>query len=302
MLELFQTEWCPASRRVRQRLTELGLDYLNRQVPVEREERTVLARRRPAPTRSRRCCSRTARRSSARRRHSRLPRRAIRESAARPRRIEPRRPRRAAATWRRNADARHWLHAERDDAAPIRRRCRARPRRAEGGGVRRLCEIDVQATLREKLGVEGEPYLILGACNPRSPTRRWRQSPNSACCCPATSSSTSAEGETQIAAIDPERMLSIVDNDQLAPVAAEVKRAPGRRRRARLQRLSPGAPTGGASSAPAPGLRAPGRRAGRAAGARGPRPSCRRRGSRPGSRRVVARGLRGRCGGRCGRR
>ena len=31
------------------------------------------------------------------------------------------------------------------------------------------------------------------------------------------------EGETQISAIDPERMLSIVGNDQLAPVAAEVK-------------------------------------------------------------------------------
>jgi glutathione S-transferase len=42
MLELFQTEWCPASRRVRQRLTELGLDYVNRQVPVERQARTTL--------------------------------------------------------------------------------------------------------------------------------------------------------------------------------------------------------------------------------------------------------------------
>jgi len=42
MLELFQSEWCPASRRVRQRLTELGLDYVNRQVPVEREARTAL--------------------------------------------------------------------------------------------------------------------------------------------------------------------------------------------------------------------------------------------------------------------
>ncbi len=42
MLTLFQTEWCPASRRVRQRLTELGLDYVNRQVPVEREERSAL--------------------------------------------------------------------------------------------------------------------------------------------------------------------------------------------------------------------------------------------------------------------
>jgi glutathione S-transferase len=42
MLELFQCEWCPASRRVRQRLTELGLDYVIRQVPVEREARTTL--------------------------------------------------------------------------------------------------------------------------------------------------------------------------------------------------------------------------------------------------------------------
>jgi glutaredoxin 3 len=42
MLELFQTEWCPASSRVRQRLTELGLDYLSRQVPVEGEERSAL--------------------------------------------------------------------------------------------------------------------------------------------------------------------------------------------------------------------------------------------------------------------
>ena len=42
MLELFQTEWCPGSRRIRQRLTELGLDYVNHQVPVEREERTAL--------------------------------------------------------------------------------------------------------------------------------------------------------------------------------------------------------------------------------------------------------------------
>jgi len=42
MLELYQTEWCPASRRIRERLTELGLDYLVHQVPVEREERTTL--------------------------------------------------------------------------------------------------------------------------------------------------------------------------------------------------------------------------------------------------------------------
>ena len=42
MQELLQSEWCPASRRVRQRLTELGVDYVNRQVPVEQSERTTL--------------------------------------------------------------------------------------------------------------------------------------------------------------------------------------------------------------------------------------------------------------------
>lgn len=42
VLELFQAEWCPASHRVRQRLTELGLDYVIRQVPVELDERAAL--------------------------------------------------------------------------------------------------------------------------------------------------------------------------------------------------------------------------------------------------------------------
>jgi glutathione S-transferase len=41
-LELWQTEWCPASHRVRQRLTELGLTYTTRQVPVEQHARTEL--------------------------------------------------------------------------------------------------------------------------------------------------------------------------------------------------------------------------------------------------------------------
>lgn len=45
MHELWQTEWCPASRRVRQRLTELGIDHVSRQVPVERGDRVVLRER-----------------------------------------------------------------------------------------------------------------------------------------------------------------------------------------------------------------------------------------------------------------
>ena len=44
ILELWQTEWCPSSHRVRQRLTELGLAYLVRQVPVDRDDRAELVR------------------------------------------------------------------------------------------------------------------------------------------------------------------------------------------------------------------------------------------------------------------
>ncbi len=39
---LYQTEWCPASHRVRQRLTELGLPFVSVPVPVERTERAAL--------------------------------------------------------------------------------------------------------------------------------------------------------------------------------------------------------------------------------------------------------------------
>ena len=39
MLELWQAEWCPHSHKVRQRLTELGLDFVAHQVAAEKEER-----------------------------------------------------------------------------------------------------------------------------------------------------------------------------------------------------------------------------------------------------------------------
>jgi glutathione S-transferase len=42
MLTLYQAEWCPHSRKVRQRLTELGIDFLAKQVPPEPAERDEL--------------------------------------------------------------------------------------------------------------------------------------------------------------------------------------------------------------------------------------------------------------------
>jgi uncharacterized protein (DUF302 family) len=93
--------------------------------------------------------------------------------------------------------------------------------KTEGFGV--LCEIDVQATLREKLGVEQKPYLILGACNPPLAHRALSVEPELGTLLPCNVVVYQRDGETHISAIDAERMLSIVGNDDLEPVAAQVR-------------------------------------------------------------------------------
>jgi uncharacterized protein (DUF302 family) len=91
----------------------------------------------------------------------------------------------------------------------------------EGFGV--LCEIDVQATLREKLGVDRAPYVILGACNPPLAYEALAAEPELGTLLPCNVVVYERDGETHISAIDAERMLSIVGNDDLTPVAATVR-------------------------------------------------------------------------------
>jgi uncharacterized protein (DUF302 family) len=97
--------------------------------------------------------------------------------------------------------------------------------KAEGFGV--LCEIDVQATLKEKLGIDGEPYTILGACNPPLAHQALQAEPSLGTLLPCNVIVYERGGDTHISAIDAERMLSLVGNDQLAPIAADVKRRLG---------------------------------------------------------------------------
>jgi uncharacterized protein (DUF302 family) len=92
----------------------------------------------------------------------------------------------------------------------------------EGFGV--LCEIDVQATLKEKLGVDGEPYVILGACNPPLAYQALEADQDLGVLLPCNVVIYERDGEINVSAIDAERMLSIVGNDKLAPIAAEVRR------------------------------------------------------------------------------
>lgn len=92
---------------------------------------------------------------------------------------------------------------------------------AEGFGV--LCDIDVQTTLQTKLGVETEPYVILGACNPPLAHRALEAEPELGVLLPCNIVVYERDGLTHLAAIDPERMLSIVGNEELTPIAALVR-------------------------------------------------------------------------------
>jgi uncharacterized protein (DUF302 family)/glutaredoxin len=226
MLELFQTEWCPASRRVRQRLTELRLDYINRQVPVERETRTALREATGTDT----IPALRLENGSAvvgEENHPRLPQRTPRgaarggSAAAEGGQSAPPLPRRGMPMLATSYTLSEKTTLPFDQAVQ-----RVREElKSEGFGV--LCEIDVQATLKEKLAVEGEPYTILGACNPPLAHQALEAEPELGVLLPCNVIVYRRDGETHISAIDAERMLSIVGNEQLAPIAADVKRRLG---------------------------------------------------------------------------
>jgi uncharacterized protein (DUF302 family) len=91
----------------------------------------------------------------------------------------------------------------------------------EGFGV--LCEIDVQATLQAKLGIETEPYPILGACNPPLAHQALAAEPELGVLLPCNVVVYERDGQTTVSAVDAERMLSIVGNEALTPIAAEVR-------------------------------------------------------------------------------
>lgn len=98
---------------------------------------------------------------------------------------------------------------------------------AEGFGV--LSEINVKQTLKEKIGVEMSPYLILGACNPQLANRAITAEPEIGLLLPCNVLVRSEGNQTRVDIADPEAMLSIVGKPELDAVAAEA--------RERLQRV-----------------------------------------------------------------
>jgi uncharacterized protein (DUF302 family) len=92
---------------------------------------------------------------------------------------------------------------------------------AEGFGV--LCDIDVQKTLKEKLGVDERPYAILGACNPPLAHKALGAERELGLLLPCNVVVYDVDDGIRVSAIDPLVMLGMTDNPVLDEVAREVR-------------------------------------------------------------------------------
>lgn len=93
----------------------------------------------------------------------------------------------------------------------------------QGFGV--LTEIDMSATLKDKIGVDiGRRYIILGACNPQLAHRALSRETEVGLLLPCNVIVYEDGDETVVAAVEPHPMLSIVGNSGLDAVADEAQR------------------------------------------------------------------------------
>lgn len=100
--------------------------------------------------------------------------------------------------------------------------------KAEGFGV--LTEINVQETLKNKLGVDVPAHRILGACNPKLAHRALSAAPQIGLLLPCNVTVRQLEdGKVEVSLVDPLLMLGVAETAELGPVAEEAA--------ARLQRV-----------------------------------------------------------------
>lgn len=90
----------------------------------------------------------------------------------------------------------------------------------EGFGV--LCEIDIQAKMKEKLGIDFPRYLILGACNPPLAHQALQQDINLGLLLPCNAVVYEQDGRVLIGVVDALKMLSIAGRPEMEALARQV--------------------------------------------------------------------------------
>jgi|SRR3989344_3429796 len=91
----------------------------------------------------------------------------------------------------------------------------------EGFGV--LTEIDVKATLKKKLDVDFDDYIILGACNPSMAYQALQAEQDLGLMLPCNIIVYSKNGKTFAGAIKPTIQMEKIGNQKLLPIAAQVE-------------------------------------------------------------------------------
>ena len=104
----------------------------------------------------------------------------------------------------------------------------------QGFGV--LTEIDVRKTLKEKIDVDVDPQIILGACNPRLAHRALEADPRIASLLPCNVVVRTEGGRTVIDAVNPQVLADVSGSPALESIAEEA----GRRIKAALDATAAG--------------------------------------------------------------